>query len=379
MRPRPIVDWIAFNFLPGLGSILQHRALERFGDPAEIAYRVSGHELRSLKGARFKIDELERSRDGLARRAERERRRCEKLGIRLLPLDDPDYPASLAALADPPVLLYLRGELPHGVTRIAVVGSRAATAYGRKVATGLAAGLAARGVEIVSGGARGIDSAAHRGALAEEGRTTVVMGSGLLCPYPPENKDLFDRILAAGGALVSEFPLEHPPYGGQFPRRNRLISGLCAAVVVVEAARRSGSLNTAAHALEQGREVLAVPGPVSSLRSVGANRLIQQGAKLVQNIEDILEELSPLYRGALPSGGADPTIEAAPNLEDLLPDERAVLGILDEIEPVHLDDLVDRAPFGIGRLQAALFGLLVRGAVDERPGRYYLLRPQREI
>jgi DNA processing protein len=203
------------------------------------------------------------------------------------------------------------------------------------------------------------------------------MGSGFRRLYPPENVEMFDKI-ADNGAIISEFPLDMEPKGENFPRRNRLIAGLSAAVVVVEAAERSGSLSTAGHALEQGREVMAVPGPVSSELSAGCHRLIQQGAKLVHSIGDVLEELSPMYAEALRSRVAAPSGEPEPTPVSLDPDEAAVLALLDDPEPVQLDALADRAPFGIARLQTALFGLEVRGAVEQLPGRYYLARPRRQ-
>ena len=239
MPARNVLDWISLNMLPGMGPISCHRALERFGDPGEIAHRLPLRALESLPNARTKLlAELPRVRRTLHRRAEREMRRAEKPGLRLLAWGDPAYPAALIDLADPPVLLYVRGELTEGVTRIAMVGSRRATLYGKRVAIGLGAALAAHGVEVVSGGARGIDTCAHRGALQDGGRTIAVLGSGFCRPYPEENAELFERI-AESGAVLSEFPLEYGPTAGNFPRRNRLISGLCAAVVVDEAARRS--------------------------------------------------------------------------------------------------------------------------------------------
>jgi DNA processing protein len=257
--------------------------------------------------------------------------------------------------------------------RIAVIGSRRATLYGKRVAAGLGSGLAAREIDVVSGGARGIDTCAHRGALEVDGRTLVVLGSGFDKPYPEENAELFERI-AERGAILSEFPLATGPKAENFPRRNRVISGLSAAIVVVEAARRSGSLVTAGHALDQGREVLAIPGPVTSGRSTGTNWLIQQGAKLVQNVEDIVEELSPLFRGALRTDG-DTRESREENLAGLLPDERTVLEMLDPVEPQQLDALAERAPFGFARLQAALFGLELRGALDVQPGHHYSRKP----
>ena len=369
MPTRKLFDWVSLNLLPGLGPISIGRAIDRFGDPGRIAYRLPADALGSLpRMTARRLAALLAARKNLRKRAEREIRRAEKLGLRILVRDDPDYPAALADLPDAPVLLYVRGTLPAGCARIAIIGSRRATLYGKRVATGLGAGLAARGVEVVSGGARGIDTHAHKGALEDGGRTIVVMGSGFSHIYPEENEELFERV-SDSGAVLTEFSLECGPRAENFPRRNRVISGLSAAVVVVEATRRSGSLVTAGHALEQGREVLAIPGPVSSDRSEGCHLLIQQGAKLVQSVEDIVEELSPLYRGAMrepPAAKSD-----IDPLTGLLPDEEVLLGMLDTVEPLQLDDLAERAPFSFARLQTALFGLQVRGAIDCHPGRHY--------
>jgi DNA processing protein len=378
MDPRNPVAWIALNMLPGLGPATLLAALDRHGDPEEVAYRLPLQALPRLHGARMPDpDALARTRRGLRRRAAKELRLCQKSGIRPITWPDDDYPALFRELPSPPIVIYVRGRLPDRTLRVAVVGSRTPTPYGRRVAAGLASGLAARGIEVVSGGARGIDTTAHRGALEVEGATVAVLGSGLSRPYPEENSRLFDRI-AESGAVLSEFPLDKEPHSRQFPRRNRLISALSAAVVVVEAAEKSGSLITAGYGLDQGREVLAVPGPVSSAKSVGCNRLIQQGAKLVQNIDDILEELPPIYLTALPRKGSADGSEAGPNLRGLNDDERCVLAMLNEAEALHLDELAERAPMGVARLQTALFGLELRGAVEQSPGRYYLLRPRKE-
>jgi DNA processing protein len=377
MDPRNTTAWIALNMLPGLGPIALHRALKRYGDPAKIAHKLPAGAFQSLTRRPPPPDVLADTRRGLRRRAARELERCRRMGVRALAWIDPDYPAVLRELNDPPVMLYIKGGLPDRRLRVAVVGSRTPTAYGRRVAVGLGAGLAARGIDVVSGGARGIDTMAHRGALEEDGATVAVLGSGLDQPYPAQNAELFEKI-SERGAVLSEMPLDEPPRPEGFPRRNRLVSALSAAVVVVEAAERSGALITAGLALDQGREVLAVPGPVSSPRSTGCNRLIQQGAKLVQNIDDILEELPPFYLTALPEGRSGGVSEAAPNLDGLTDDEARVLGLLDAIEAVQLDELAERAPFGIARLQTALFGLEIRGAVEQSPGRYYLLRPRKE-
>jgi DNA processing protein len=376
MDPRLLVDWLALQLLPGLGPAAARVALERYGDPGEIAFRLPPGALAAC--GRVDLERLSTGRRDLRHRAEREAVLCEQHGVRLVRLGDPAYPAALAEIGSAPMLVYQRGTIDPGVVRIAVVGSRTPTAYGRTVASSLGAGLAARGVEVVSGGARGVDASAHRGALGSDGgRTIAVLGSGLLRTYPPEHAQLFDDI-SARGALVSEFPMEEPPRAENFPRRNRLISGLSAAVVVVEAAERSGSLSTAAHAIDQSREVLAVPGQVHSLKSVGCHRLIQQGAKLVHEIGDVISELSPMYRARIadvPPASASPR---TPVHEDLSADESALLAIVAESGPVHLDHVADAAPFGIARVQAALFGLELRGAVEQTPGKYYVLRPRKE-
>jgi len=378
MNNRSLIDWVALNLLPGLGSALTRRCLERFGGPHEIAFRVPIAALAAARGMSSEVCRaIGAARPGLRERAEHEIATAGGMGLRLIPRSDPEYPAAIEQISDPPPLLYVWGELPPATVRLAIVGSRRATAYGRRVAVGLAAGLVERGIETVSGGARGIDTCAHVGSLEAGGRTVAVLGSGFGKLYPPENAALFERI-AANGAVVSEFPLGMPPLPENFLRRNRLISGLSAAVVVVEAAERSGTISTVGHALEQGREVMAVPGPVSSDQSVGCHRLIQQGAKLVQQVQDILDELSPMYVEALPRPATETNAKAPPTVGSLAPDEARVFELFDGVEPVHLDALCERAPFGIARLQVALFGLEARKMVEQLPGRYYLPRPQRE-
>jgi len=369
---RNLLDWISLNLLPGLGPVSIARALARFGDPGVIAYGIPVRQLVGLPGIRRpELAKIEEARRTLRARAERELLQAERLGLHVRVRGDDGYPAALFELPDAPALLFVRGSIPEGVVRVAIVGSRNCTRYGERVAAGLGAGLGERAIEVVSGGARGIDTCAHRGALDSGGRTIAVLGSGFANPYPRENVDLFDRI-AETGAVISEFALDVPPAKSTFPRRNRLISGLSVAVVVVEATRRSGSLVTARHALEQGREVLAIPGPVFSDRSCGTNGLIQQGAKLVQDVEDIVEELSPIYRGAITTPARATASEL--DLSGLLPDEETVLQMLDPVEARQLDELAEHAPFSFARLQAALFALEVRGAIEVLPGRHYQRR-----
>jgi len=378
--PERITDWLALHLLPGVGPLTARRALDLHGDPREVAFRLPAAAWREFPG----IDataaaEIVAARPTLMRRVEAEWDAAVRRDLRILARDDAQYPSMLAVLPDAPVVLYVKGQLPDGRVRLALVGSRRATAYGRQVARGLAADLARLGVEVVSGGARGIDTWAHRGALEAQGRTVAVLGCGFAHTYPPENEELFSAI-AAAGAIVSEFPIETAPLAENFPRRNRLISALSAGTIVVEATDKSGSLITAGHALEQGREVMAVPGPVTSEQSRGCHRLIQQGAKLVQSVEDILCELSPMYRDALASPTPGPA-SAGPVHPDspvpgLSPDEAAVLALFDDPRPIHVDRLADNATFGVARLQTALFGLALRGCIDPMAGGYYVARPR---
>jgi DNA processing protein len=380
MPPERLIPWLALHLLPRVGPLTARRAIEIHGDPLDVALRIPASAWRELPGVDAStVEEIVAARPSLLRRVDAEWEAAVRANVRIVSREDPEYPSLLASLPDPPGLIYLNGRLADGKVRVAVVGSRRATAYGRSVARGLGGALAGRGVEVVSGGARGIDTCSHQGALEGCGTTVAVLGCGFAHVYPPENKELFARI-AASGAVVSEFPIAMAPLPENFPRRNRLIAGLSAATIVVEATTKSGSLITAAQALEQGREVMAVPGPVDSEQSRGCHRLIQQGAKLVQTVEDVLDELSPMYRDALasqpahgPAGGA-PT-EAGTQVP-LCEDEVAVLALFDDPRPVHVDRLAGAAPLGIARLQTALFGLALKGRIDPLPGGYYVAPPR---
>lgn len=379
MPPEDLRDWLAFHLLD-LTPRQQAIALARHGTPGDVARRVPVNAFADLarRKGRDLADRVRRTRAGLDRAVDRELEACRRAGVRIVARSDPDYPALLAEIPDPPPVLYVRGTLPSATVRVAIVGSRRATAYGRRVAIEFASALSARGVQIVSGGARGVDGAAHRAALDGPGGTVVVLGSGHARPYPPEHDGLF-RDVARHGAVISEFPLEAAPHPGRFPRRNRLIAGLSSAVVVVEAAERSGSLSTARLAADQGREVLAVPGPVTSDRSAGCHHLLRSGAILARDADDVIDELPPPFRPE--SGGMRGETDAADVASEPIhatPDERAVLAALDPAEPLHVDVLADRVPFGVARLQAALFGLELRGAVDPLPGRYYCCPPRKE-
>src|SRR5215210_8887350 len=286
-------DWIALNMTPGIGPRAAAKLLERFGS-AEAVFNATRGELESLR-LRLEAIESIRARD-LFEKAEAEIESVRKLGADVLLLDDGVYPALLREIFDPPITLYLKGAWNECFEKpcVAIVGSRRCSTYGQNAASMLARDLARQGVTIISGLARGIDAAAHRGALEAGGRTVAVMGTGLDQVYPRDHRKLVDEILAAGGALCSEFPLETPPAPQNFPYRNRVISGLSLGVLIVEAAENSGSLITARMALEQNREVWAVPGNITSRNSFGTNYLIKgAGAKLVQQWQDVAVELPP--------------------------------------------------------------------------------------
>lgn len=291
-----------------------------------------------------------------------ERRLCAAAGARVLLRGRPGYPDLLAAAGDAPLALYLQGSLTDSAS-VAVVGSRAPSAYGRRMARRFGADLARRAITVVSGLARGIDAEAHDAALASGGRTWAVLGSGLGDVYPPENRDLARRIVAAGGALLSEYPLSAQPQPGQFPRRNRIIAGLSWATVVVEGRASSGSRSTAEKAAEYGREVLAVPGPADSPLSETPLRLLRDGARLAVGVEDVVAVLPP---GAV--GDAPRALAAAARPDGA--DESAVLGFLGG-ECLSLDDLSRMTGLDTSRLSTIMFGLELKDLVCAVPGQRY--------
>lgn len=286
-----------------------------------------------------------------------------------LTVHEPGYPALLGAVPSPPPELWVLGELlPEDALAVAVVGARRASSYGLEVARRLATDLAARGVTVVSGLARGVDSAAHRGALAAGGRTIAVLGSGLDVIYPPEHRRLAHEI-ERQGAVVSQFTPGTPPLPGHFPVRNRAIAGLALGVVVAEAGERSGALITATLAAELGREVFAVPGPVTSETSRGTNRLIQEGAKLVQDWTDIVQELPDPWRRAIRAPANAPGEAFRPAADS---DEGRLLAMLTADEPRHIEALIARAELPAGRVAAALCALELAGWARQLEGQRWL-------
>jgi len=360
--------WLRLQAVPGVGAALYGELLRRFGTPEG----VFSAPLDALMG----VPRMERE-TALAIRAHREeaRRRqaeagaaaqvraAEEAGATILTMGDSRYPSLLREVHAPPPVLFVRGsgDALRGPC-VAVVGSRRSTSYGRQAARMLAAGLVERGFTVVSGMARGIDGAAHSAALEKGGKTVAVLGCGVDVVYPSEHRGLYEAVERAG-ALVSEFPMGAAPDPHHFPQRNRVISGLSLGVVVVEADLKSGALLTAQHALEQGREVFAVPGPITSERSRGTNRLIQEGAKLVQTVEDVVEEFQTNLRGA--------PLPATPSAEGLPDEERAVLDALPG-EAAHIDAIAVAAGLPVGRALSALLSLELAGLVRQLPGKHFV-------
>jgi DNA processing protein len=286
----------------------------------------------------------------------------EKNGIGIVTFKDSGYPDLLRHIHDPPPLLYVYGTLPSESLNIAIVGSRNATSYGLTVTERLSAALGQRGLTIVSGMARGIDSAAHAGTLAAGGKTIAVLGCGLGTIYPSENRKLFHRI-AENGAVISEFSYMTPPDAHHFPIRNRIISGLSLGTVIVEATHQSGSLITARLAAEQGREVFAVPGSVKSFKSMGTHRLIKEGAKLVEHADDIIEELNI-------GGDSLPHHSRVVSSVALTPPEKKVLDKLSPY-PIHIDTLVRDLALSAGDVSSLLLQLELKGLVTQSPGKFF--------
>jgi DNA processing protein len=353
---------IALALLPGLPPAGAAGLLARFGE-ARALRAASPEALTAVPGVTR--DVAARLRDpASAEEVARELRRLDALGGFALTLTDSAYPPLLRQIPDPPPALFVRGSLPSPeVVVVAVVGARQATPYGRMVAERLAGDLTRAGVAVVSGFARGIDAAAHRGALQAGGVTVGVLGCGLDVTYPAGSGGLAESVIRRG-ALLSEFPLGTRPLPVNFPRRNRIISGLARGVVVVEAAERSGALVTARCALEQNREVFAVPGPVTAPTSAGANRLIKAGAKLTEDWTDVLEELIP--------GWVRPAAVPPPALPEDLPEEaRVIWGVLAG-EPAHIDAVATRTALPAGRVAAGLLALEMAGFVRQLPGQTYV-------
>jgi len=351
--------WVGFNAVRGIGPTRLRALLDYFGD-AERAWHAPAEELRQAGLDRRSLENLLASRAGLD--LERQLERVEAAGARVLTWESPDYPRLLREIPDSPPVLYARGTLVGDDWAVAVVGTRRASAYGRQVTRHLVSALARSGITIVSGLARGIDAEAHRAALDAGGRTIAVLGCGIDRVYPPENRGLAEDIVAQG-ALLTDYPVGTPPEGGNFPPRNRIISGLSLGVLVTEAGKRSGARITADYAAEQGRDVFAVPGSILGPGSAGTNALIQEGAKLVTCPEDVLEELNLTMM-----------VEQA-EARRVLPTDETEAALLAHLsaEPVHVDELGRQVGMPIARVTSALAMMELKGMVRQVGGMRYIV------
>ena len=355
--------WLALSLTPGVGSTLMRRLLDRFKSP-EAVFHAPMKELLKIEGLGEKVAQ-EIRKGPLEKAVEKELHLLREVGGRVITLKDEEYPKRLRDIYDPPALLYIRGELKkEDEFAVSIVGSRKTTPYGRWFTDKVSQELARHGVTVVSGMARGIDSLAHWGALSGGGRTIAVLGCGVDVIYPSENRNLFTKIMDHG-AVLSEFPMGSPPEGGHFPKRNRIISGLSIGVVVVQASAESGSLITAGFALEQGREVFAVPGNVGAEGSRGTHQLIKEGAKLVESSEDILEEILPQWRRE-----RETTQKVEGPERDLTGEERILYERLGET-PSHIDVLIRESQFDPGKVSSLLLNLELKGLVSQWPGKCF--------
>ena len=369
-------SWIALNMTPGVGPRVATKLLEAFGSPENV-FHARRAQLESLRIKPETIESL--ISRALDNRASVELERVKKLGGDILILDDGTYPVMLREIADPPITLYVRGDWESCFTQpcIAVIGSRLCSTYGTNAAEMLSRDLASRGICVVSGLARGIDTTAHRGAMRGGGKTVGVLGTGIDGAYPKENARLIKDILDSGGAIVSQFPLGTPPLKDNFPYRNRIISGLSLGVLIVEASERSGSLITARLAMEQNREVMAVPGNITSANSFGTNYLIKSGAKLVQQWQDVVSEMpSEIAASILPpkveEENGDVGKENVP--VDLSVQEQKVWSLLSYDEPIQIDALLQSSGMSFGDLNTALVALDIRDLIRVLPGKNYARR-----
>ncbi|MBI2914130.1 MAG: DNA-protecting protein DprA [Chloroflexi bacterium] len=350
--PDELKYWIAFNRVPGIGRARYSLLLKHFGT-LERAWGAASAEIRAAGLEPRMAQEIAAQRPKIDPPAEVER--LEQLGIQALTWDDPAYPARLKEIYDPPPVLYVRGQLSDSDEwAVAVVGTRRPTPYGRQVAEEMAFGMAGNRISVISGLARGIDAIAHRAALGAGGRTVAVLACGLDIVYPPEHAKLAREIMERG-ALVSDYPLGTQPRGDYFPRRNRIMSGLSLGVLVVEGDIKSGAMITARLALEQDREVFAVPGSIFSPQSRGTNSLIQEGAKLVQRLEDVLEELNLTM------------VPQQIEMKELIPATDTEAALLRHIskEPVHIDQVCRDSGLPVATVSSVLAMLELKGLVRQ--------------
>ncbi|RMH05530.1 MAG: DNA-protecting protein DprA [Nitrospirae bacterium] len=369
MTSETLYDWLVLRTIRGLNERMLLRAVQHFDGPHGVRH-ASVRELEALGMKRAVAEAVAMGPDPETEiRIRRTMQRMAECRVEVVSIVDPGYPARLAMIADPPLLLYYTGPFfPRTDQAVAIVGTRRASHAGCALTEELSYNLATLGLTIVSGLARGIDAAAHRGALKANGRTEAVLGCGLDRTYPPEHRQLRQQI-EGNGAVLSEWPVGEPPRPYHFPRRNRVISGLSLGVVVTEASRASGALITARFAVEQNREVFAVPGSIKDNRHQGAHWLIQQGAKLVEGPDDVLEELRPQLD--LPQDDQVNTQRGAQTETMLSREERDIYAMVSD-DPISVDDILAQAPFFPAEVMSILLALELKGLIRQVPGAAYV-------
>jgi DNA processing protein len=395
--PSPDVYWLALRKVHGVGPRTCKLLIEKFGAPEKI-FQLNSDEIAAAGVPSNTARSIAEFRD--FEPLEKELCELPNIGARLIKWTDDDYPPNLRQIADPPPFLFVRG--PASLTdsnSIAIVGARAASDIGRRMAQRLGLELAAKGFTVVSGLARGIDGEAHQGALDAHGKTLAVLGCGVDVIYPSEHRKLAEAIIAGGGALISELPIGTQPLAENFPTRNRILSGLCLGVVIVEAAEKSGSLITARMALEQDRQVFAVPGSPLSGKTRGSNRLLKEGAKLVECVEDVIEELAPQMVGRPPAAErllavsarpvpTPPTSNTSANAEEAslfqasedaktpegpVDSTTAILNNLKDSERLHVDSIIESSGLNAQTVLRLLLELELEGRVTQHPGKLFSL------
>lgn len=353
---------LALQMIKDIGPATAKTLIDAIGSPSEV-FGVDMDVLRAVDRLRATRAENIRSFDAWDD-VDTILDECRKKSINLTYYGADDYPELLGQITDPPSIIYFRGSLvPQDKYAVSMVGSRRASSYGKSVARYISEQLSSMGFTIVSGMARGIDSISHRGALRKDGRTIAVLGSGIDVIYPPENRDLYDRI-SRSGSVISEFPLTTAPHKENFPRRNRVISGLSLGVIVVEASKGSGTLITAMSALEQNRDVFAVPGNINSGNSYGTNELIKGGAKVLTRPDDVVEELGHQLKGFIKTEKREKI--------DITTEEKQICDILSG-EPVHIDDITRRSGYPSSKILGLLLGLELKSVVGQVEGKKFFL------
>ena len=383
MTDKEIKYWLALKFVDEIGNVGFKNLVDAFGSPQAVLRATEEQLVKIPKVTERAARQIKKFHDW--ERVYRELEKAEKYSVAIITSKDERYPRSLLNIYDFPPILYVKGTLDVNDVNIAVIGSRRASTYGTFLTERLSRELAGEGITIVSGMARGVDSAAHRGALLGSGRTIAVLGSGIDVVYPPENVELYNKI-AQQGAIITEFPFEEEPKGFHFPARNRIISGLSLGIVVVEATEKSGSLITARLGLEQGKEIFAVPGSIDSPGSRGTHKLLKEGAKLVENVHDILEEIilqierrkkrcesEKKQDFSISACKRNETIRHQQSVQTLRSEEQRILKLLKKT-PMYIDNIIEMSGYRSQDLLNILLHLELNGYIEQLPGKRFVIK-----